>query len=212
MDNATTEPDTIGTEGTMNYLQALEVNLDDTVVMAIFDLLDSPTMGELSREGFTAGWQSASTPSNPCDTVDRQAAYAKTLQSRLTNDPTYFRQVYKNAFKFAKPPNQRAIPMDDAFAYWDMFFREGHNGIEWNSKTTRWMDLWTEFYKEKVKRPVNKDLWNQVAELVKKTQEPNGETLDWWSEDGAWPTAVDQFVQFIKDKRGPTDEGNMDIS
>lgn len=199
----------IGTDGAMRYLSDLNVDLEDATVMAIFDLLDSPSMGEFSREGFTSGWTSASTPSNPCDTIDRQALYIKTLQSRLTSDPAYFRQVYKNAFKYAKPPNQRAIPVDDAFAYWDMFFRAGHSGIEWNTSSTKWMDLWTDFYKERVKRPVNKDLWNQVAELVKKTQEPGGEGLGWWSEDGAWPTAVDDFVAFVKEKRAV---GGMDTS
>jgi DCN1-like protein 1/2 len=61
--------------------------------------------------------------------------------------------------------------------------------------------MWCEFYESQVKRPVNKDLWNMVGELVQKTKEPGGESLEWWTEDGAWPMAVDEFVSWVKEKR-----------
>lgn len=192
----------------MQYLQDLHVELDDAVVMAIFDLLDAPTMGEFTKEGFVDGWQRASSPSNPCDTTDRQEQYVKVLRQKFQSDPAYFKQVYKSSFKYAKPEGQRAVPVDMAFTFWDMFFRGGHGGSEWNTPTTKWMDLWAEFYTSKNNRPVNKDLWNQVAELVTKTKEPGGETLEWWNEDGAWPTAVDDYVAFVKEKR----QAGMDTS
>lgn len=197
-------------DGSMKYLNDLGVDLEDATVMAVFELLEPPAMGEFTRENFEAGWTRVSTPSSPCDTVANQAKYISSLRQRLSSDPAYFKQVYKAAFRYAKPVNQRAVPVDDAFAYWDMFFRPGHGGIEWNSSTTPWIDLWTEFYKSKVNRPVNKDLWNQFMALVEKTKEPNGETLDWWTEDGAWPTAIDDFVAFVKEKR--KQEVTMDTS
>lgn len=192
----------------MQYLQDLHVELDDVVVMAIFDLLDAPQMGELNKEGFVDGWQRVSTPSNPCDSTDRQEQHVKVLRQKLQTDPAYFKQIYKSSFKYAKPEGQRAVPVDIAFSFWDMFFRGGQGTTEWNTSSTKWMDLWSEFYTTKNNRPVNKDLWNQVVELVAKTKEPGGETLDWWSEDGAWPTAVDDFVAFVKEKR----QAGMDTS
>lgn len=178
--------------------------LDDVIFLAVFDLLDAPAMGELSRESFVAGWTNVSTTTNPCDTERGQKEYINTLRGKLKTDPAYFRQVYKSAFKYAKPANQRAIPMDDVFAYWEMFYNNSKSGITWNTADTKWYDLWSEYYTEKNKRPVNKDLWNQVAELVHKTREEGGESLEWWSEDGAWPTAVDDFVAFVKEKRMDT--------
>lgn len=82
-----------------------------------------------------------------------------------------------------------------------MFFRQGKGGIEWNTATTNWLDMWCEYYETQSKRPVNKDLWNMVGELVQKTREPDGESLGWWKEDGAWPMAVDEFVASVKEKR-----------
>lgn len=186
----------------MKYFEAIDVALDDVSFVVAFDLLDAPTMGEFTRDGFVTGWTNASTPSNSCDTLDRQKAYIKSLVQKLSSDPSYFKQVYKGSFKYAKSEGQRAIPVEHAFAFWDMFFSGQQGGIDWSSPRTKWYDLWREYYTSKNNRPVNKDLWNQVAELVSKTREPGGESLSWWSEDGAWPTAVDDFVAFVKKKKG----------
>lgn len=209
-DDATNEPGRIGMEGVMKYFEAIDVALDDVSFVVAFELLEAPSMGEFSREGFVNGWTNASTPSNPCDTLDRQRSYIKSLVQKLSSDPAYFKQVYKGSFKYAKPEDKRAIPVEDAFAFWDMFFGGQKGGIDWGSKGTNWYELWREYYTSKNSRPVNKDLWGQVAELVSKTREPGGETLEWWSEDGAWPTAVDDFVAFVKEKRGAA--GGMDTS
>lgn len=178
--------------------------MDDIIFLAVFDLLDAPAMGEFNRESFVTGWANVSSTSNPCDTEKSQKDYVNVLRNKLKTDSAYFRQVYKSAFKYAKPANQRAIPMDEVFAYWEMFYNNNKSGMTWNTADTKWYDLWQEYYTEKNKRPVNKDLWNQVAELVHKTREEGGESLEWWSEDGAWPTAVDDFVAFVRGKRMDT--------
>ena len=92
--------------------------------------------------------------------------------------------------------------MDAALEFWQMFFGgKAKGGTEWNSRRTPWLDWWLEFYETKTKRPVNKDLWNMVMELVSKTKEEGGESLEWWNENGAWPMAVDEFVEFVKERR-----------
>lgn len=204
------EPDRIGIEGTMPYFEAIGANPEHAISAALFDQLSAPELGVFTRDNFVQGWTEVSTPTNPCDTEKHQKQYLETLKKKLTTDPAYFKQIYKNTFQYAKPENQRAVPLEIAFAYWEMFFTGKLGGIEWNTSTTKWWDLWSEYYSEKNKRPVNKDLWNQVAELVNKTREPGGEDLSWWSEDGAWPTAVDDFVAFVKEKR--SSEGAMDTN
>jgi len=212
-DNAASDPDRIGMDGVMQYFEAIGVAIDDVSFAVTFDLVDAPSMGEFSREGFVTGWTNASTPSNPCDTTDRQKAHIQSLVHKLGSDPSYFKQVYKSSFKYAKPEDKRAVPVEDAFAFWDVFFGGSKGGINWSSPGTKWYELWREYYTSKNNRPVNKDLWNQVAELVNKTREAGGEKLEWWSEDGAWPTAVDDFVAFVKEKRGPEAVGGgMDTS
>ncbi|KAL8748671.1 MAG: hypothetical protein Q9199_008112, partial [Rusavskia elegans] len=56
-DNPKDEPDTIGVEGSMRYLQDLGLSLEEPVVLAILTELAAPTMGELTRSGFVEGWK-----------------------------------------------------------------------------------------------------------------------------------------------------------
>ena len=188
----------------------MSVELDEVAHLALCELLQCPSIGEFERESFINGWRNASTGDKPYDTTSKQSSYISTIRKKLATDPIYFKQIYRNAFKLAKPENQRSVPMDSALEFWEMFFGEGKGGMEWNSSTTKWLDLWTEFYKT-VNRPVNKDLWNMVGELVMKTKEPNGERLEWWTEDGAWPMAIDDFVAHVKDKQ-KVDGDAMDTS
>ena len=189
----------------------LKVELDEVAHLALCDLLQCPSIGEFERDPFIAGWRSVSSADKPYDNVPRQAQYIDTIRKKLASDPAYFKQVYRNAFKLAKQEAQRSVPMDSAIEFWNLFFREGKGGIEWNTSSTQWLDMWCEFYESHSKRPVNKDLWNMVGELVLKTKEPDGESLDWWTEDGAWPMAVDDFIIFVKEKR-KADGDTMDTS
>jgi DCN1-like protein 1/2 len=197
-------------------LTDLGVELDEVVHLALCELLQCPSIGEFDREAFISGWRSlspnhSSSPAQSYDTIARQSAYISTLRRKLVADPSYFKQVYRNAFKLAKPENQKSVPMDSGMDFWNMFFRKGKGGIEWNSSRTKWLDMWLEFYEKNSGRPVNKDLWNMVGELVIKIKEPGGENLEWWTEDGAWPMAVDDFIASIKAKTGKEGE-SMDIS
>lgn len=50
------EKETIGVDGTMQYLEALGVPLDDIAALVVMELVQSPTMGEITRKGFVDGW------------------------------------------------------------------------------------------------------------------------------------------------------------
>ena len=45
-------------------------------------------------------------------------------------------------------------------------------------------------------------MWDQTGKFVIKTMEAHGENMSWWSEDGAWPGVIDQFVEYVREKRG----------
>ncbi len=74
----------------------------------------------------------------------------------------------------------------------------------WSStgpKSTPWLDWWLEFLETKWKKGVNRDMWDQLLVFAMKTIEMDD--LSFWSEDGAWPGAIDEFVMFVKEKRKP---------
>lgn len=188
------------------------MQLDELAHLAICELLQCPSIGEFERDGFVAGWRSASTANKPLDTVSAQTQYVDVIRKRMSTDPAYFKQIYRNAFKLAKPEGQKSVPMESAVDFWNLFFRSGNGGMDWNTASTKWLDLWCEFYESNIKRPVNKDLWNMVGEMVLKIKEPEGEALEWWKEDGAWPMAIDDFISNVKDKRKSAGGDAMDTT
>jgi DCN1-like protein 1/2 len=136
------------------------------------------------------------------DTIPKQKAYVASQLKQLTVDMALFKRVYRHAFVCSKEPNQKALPLENALVYWEMLFTSP--GKPWvtgsGPSTINWTNLWIEFLKEKWTKTVNKDMWNQTFEFFQKTMQDD--TLSFWSEDGAWPGVIDDFVAYVKKKRG----------
>lgn len=79
--------------------------------------------------------------------------------------------------------------------------------MAWNTESTPWLDWWIEFLKKRGEKPVNKDLWEQVEVFMQKSLED--EEMGWWDPEGAWPGALDDFVAWVREKRGNGSE--MDV-
>ena len=109
-----------------------------------------------------------------------------------------FKRVYRHTFVFAKEKDQKALPKDTAVVYWDLLFKSP--GRPWVTSSTNWIEMWIEFLGTRWNKSVNKDMWNQTFEFFLKTMEDD--TLGFWSEDGAWPGVIDDFVAYAKEKRG----------
>ena len=58
LDKSDPDPDTVGVEGSMRYLQDLGLKLDEAVLLAVLTEISAPTMGEMTRTGFVDGWKS----------------------------------------------------------------------------------------------------------------------------------------------------------
>ncbi|KAJ5295697.1 hypothetical protein PENANT_c001G02100 [Penicillium antarcticum] len=193
-DDPSESPDTIGIERAIEYLGALNVQLDEVNCLAIAELLQCPSMGEITRQGFTEGWCKAF-----CDTLPKMTAHANTLRTKIQQDPELFRRVYRYTFPLSRMQGQRNLQFEIAAEQWRLFFTPEHGGVQWNTESTPWLDWWIEFLEGRGKKPVNKDLWEQVEVFMRKSRED--EEFGWWSPDGAWPGALDDFVDYVKEKR-----------
>jgi DCN1-like protein 1/2 len=117
----------------------------------------------------------------------------------LSSDINLFKRVYKHTFICSKERGQKALPLENAVVYWQMLFNPP--GMKWATASTNWLALWLDFLDKKWTKSVNKDMWNQTFEFFQKSMQD--ETMSFWSEDGAWPSVIDDFVAYVKDKRGP---------
>ncbi|KEZ45268.1 hypothetical protein SAPIO_CDS2058 [Scedosporium apiospermum] len=186
--------DAIGVESSMSYLQDLNVNLENASLFVALELFQAPSIGEITRKGFVEGWKNSGV------SVTRQgcSSHIKSLVSTLSHNPSYFKQVYRYAFVVGKETDQRALSLENALVFWPMLFSPP--GMEWKSPSYDWLELWTSFLKEKWTRSVNRDMWNMTLEFALRTM--SDETLSFWSEDGAWPSVIDEFVTWCRDTQG----------
>ena len=70
--------------------------------------------------------------------------------------------------------------------------------MPWKTASHDWLSLWKSYLGEKYTRSVNRDMWNMTLTFAFKTMED--ETLSFWSADGAWPSVIDDFVDWCKEK------------
>ena len=132
-------------------------------------------------------------------TTEKQKSHASHLRTTLRGSPL-FRSTYRHTFQLALTPGQKSLALDAAIEYWRLLF-SSDQGLQWRTKTSPWFDWWLEFLEtEKPIKGVSKDVWTQMWEFVQKTMAE--ESMSWWSEDGAWPGVIDDFVAWVKKKRG----------
>ncbi|KZL82992.1 defective in cullin neddylation protein 1, partial [Colletotrichum incanum] len=200
-DDSKDEKDSLGLDSTMAYLQDLGVNLENAELLVVMELLQAPSVGEVTRKGYVDGWKATGAA-----TRQAHVAHIKSLVSSLSTDPAYFRKVYRHTFVASKEPNQKALNLEIAIVYWNVLFSPP--GWLWKTKNQDWLQLWLKFLEEKWTRSVNRDMWNQILEFATKSMAD--ETLSFWSEDGAWPSVIDDFVAWCKE-RGVGKAETMDL-
>ena len=123
------------------------------------------------------------------------ATYIRSQAAALATDDATFKKVYRHTFVAGKEPNQKALNLENAIVYWELLFTSP--GRPWTTKSHDWLNLWTTFLKEKWTRSVNRDMWNMVLEFATKTIQD--ESLSFWTEDGAWPSVIDDFVAWCRE-------------
>ncbi|KAJ2957519.1 hypothetical protein NQ176_g11238 [Zarea fungicola] len=180
-------------ESTMNYLSSnLGVNIENAELFVALELLQVPAIGEITRKGYIEGWKNANVEPNHKE----HAKHLQTLVAALPRDTALFKKVYKYAFIGGREKDQKALSLENALVYWDMLFAPP--GIPWKNQHRDWLALWKAFLAEKWTRSVNRDMWNMVLEFAFKSMDDD--TLSFWNEDGAWPSVIDDFVQWCKAK------------
>jgi DCN1-like protein 1/2 len=99
-----------------------------------------------------------------------------------------FREVYQYTFGFACEKGQKSMAPDTAVALWQLLFQ----GRGWGL-----IQLWSAFVEEFHKKAVTKDTWVQLLEFSKAIK---GD-LSNYDTEGAWPTLLDDFVDYVYAKR-----------
>ena len=203
-------------DSTMAYLtEKLKINIENAELLVVLELLQAPSVGMITRRGYVDGWKNTGSVPQICPTRvvafskrntdwssrvgathQEHAAHLRRLISSLSSDPNLFKKVYRYAFVAGREPDQKALGLENALVYWDILFASP--GMEWKTANRDWLDLWKSFLNAKWTRSVNKDMWNMTLEFAVKSL--SDESLSFWNEDGAWPSVIDDFVEWCREK------------
>ncbi|KAM6492981.1 defective in Cullin neddylation protein 1 [Amanita muscaria] len=205
----------IAVDGTIKLCSDLAVDPEDVVLLAVAYELKSPSVGRWTRTGWLEGWKRLK-----CDNIPAMQDALGRLRKRLESDPTYFGDVYRYTFAFAKQEGQRSISLETALAFWNLLLPHGMKGgalakrlsssdssddvdmvgvggdAGWNEDYTQW---WFEFLTDKGARGVSKDVWEMFLEFVRSIDSK----FQNYDEEGAWPSTVDDFVEYARKRLGP---------
>lgn len=189
--------ESLSAETTQEYLEALGVNMENAEQFVVMELVQSPSIGEITRNGFVNGW-SATDLTTFGKTAQKN--HVRRLINQLSSDPALFKKVYRHSFIAGKEASQKAIPLEHALVYWQLLFAPP--GRPWQSANRDWAKLWETFLNEKWTRSVNKDMWNMTLEFANKSIDD--EALSFYSEEDSWPAVIDEFVAWYR-KQVPSD-------
>ena len=203
-DDPKNEPDEINVEGTYKLLNEMGVGLDDIGSLVFSELVESPSLGKVTREGFVEGAVNVG-----ADNLPKLRNIILQRRSQLSTDKDLFKSVYNHTFTLGLQNGQKSLTPDVAIEFWRMLFSSA--GYEWRTSKTPWLEYWFEFQENKWKKAVNKDLWKQTLNFAEETMKDD--TLSFWNEESSWPSVIDEFVEWVKtEKRGEGANGDaMDV-
>ncbi|EJD04875.1 DUF298-domain-containing protein [Fomitiporia mediterranea MF3/22] len=194
------------------FILDLAVNPEDVVLLAIAYELKAPSMGRWTRSGWLDGWRSLGQ-----DTIGGMQTSLAALSQKLASDSRYFQQVYKYTFDFARSEGQRSLAIEDAQGFWSLLIPHGLSGGAlrhvaaedeedevmatdeegWRPEYTEW---WFEFLQEKAVKGISKDTWSMFLDFIQAIDSK----FEKYDETAAWPSTIDDFVGWAREKRAAT--------
>lgn len=175
----------------------LDINVADIGALYLFELVQSPQLGRITRDGFLEGFSPTGS-----DSTAKMRNVVLTRRSQLPEDRTIFKRVYNHTFSLLIEDRKKAVDLEQAIDFWRLLFSD--DGFQWSTANAPWLEWWIEFLTTKYKRPINKDLWKQTLAFAEASHKDP--SLSFWNEESSWPSVIDDFVQWVKEeKRGGGD-------
>ncbi|KAG8902222.1 Scaffold-type E3 ligase [Tulasnella sp. 408] len=197
------EEDEVGLDGTIEFLNDLQLGLEEPVVLALAYEFGSPAVGRWPKSGWIEGMKALQ-----CDSLENLRGAAEKLREKLESQHEYFQKVYSFTFgtlfwlkisAYCVILHETAV--DSATQFWSILLpfsiEHGVLGSEgpiaWNERHTQ---LWFKYLGAREIKGISKDTWGMFLDFVK-TADAKFERHD---PEGSWPSLIDDFVGYAKEQ------------
>jgi len=181
------DPSIMSENGMIQFFKDCGVNPESHETLAISWHLQSSEMGLIQKEEFVDGFSK----SGCSDAKDIKKQIQQVCRS--LSDQTQFKVFYKWVFHHVKEDDKKkTIPTPLAIQLWQIVLNKQKNSM-------KLLEDWLTFcekVQDKDMKAVSRDVWEQVYDFLRETQ-----SVDDYDDNGAWPVAIDEFVEYLQEKK-----------
>ncbi|XP_013063482.1 DCN1-like protein 3 [Biomphalaria glabrata] len=176
--------DCILADGIERLCMDLEVKPEEFIVLVLAWKFGAETMCEFKRSEFVQGCKALK--------VDSLRGIQSKFPELLVEvrDKQAFKDLYRWTYKFGldSASGQRTLPTDMAISLWKLVFSQNEPLV---------LQRWLEFLEKHTSiRGIPKDTWDMFLNFTEQV----GEDLSSYDDTEAWPSLLDDFVEFENDR------------
>lgn len=208
----------IDIDGTLRYLEDMDITPEDLSSLTLAYLLKSPRMGIFLRDSFVKIWEQ-----HNCIDIPSMKQFLTKFHKALINEelnytdvttgePATFQKLYEFAFKFSlELENQKVLDFEISTEYWKLLipviinqYIKENNPIdeEYENKVNERIEQWYKFLTEPdyiTKKSISHDSWSMFYLFLKEVVLPDPENFKDYDEMAAWPSIVDEYIEYLRD-------------
>lgn len=184
-------PEIIDIDGTIEYLEDLQIDPEDILSLILAYLLESPSTGVFTKKSFLTIWNNKKITRLP-----EMKQYLKSLQQEIDEDLKKFELLYKFTFGFIKANEiDKTINYELATSYWQLLFKDR---IYFDESQPR-LEQWYKFVNDEYKRDFSRDSWNMFYHFLVDIIAKDPKNFKDYDEMSAWPSVIDEYVEYLRE-------------
>jgi len=185
------EPDLILAPGVQAFCRDLRIPPEDYRVLLFAWKTDATVMCRFTRKEFIRGFRALR-----CDSVSAVSSHLLEVIEEVRSSPERFHELYRWTYQFAldKDCGQRVLPVELATGLWRIVFTAR------SITPPAILDPWLDFLEKQPPgaiRSIPRDTWDMFLKFV----DVVGDDLANYNDEEAWPSLLDDFVEYENDRR-----------
>lgn len=188
------ESDCILADGVERLCTDLGIAPDDFSILVFAWKFNAKTMCRFTREEFIGGCHALGGANSP-ESIN---ARLPDLVTEVVGSREQFRDMYRWTYRFGLDLGQRTLPLAMAISLWRLVFSQRPPPV---------LDRWLMFLEQRPSGSsgITRDTWDMFLPFT----EVIGTNLERYDESEAWPSLIDDFVEYESDRKNHNVAANV---